>query len=209
MITVGLTNSLDDIVSKILQATAKNINRQMALCKTEITSLTRTLLEGSLIKQPEYDAIISSDLRFELGLVDAFGRMSTIVKELVDSVDVEIKPVKVVGARFSGGMTITAVKSGYDDILSLREASFLTEKGVQLDWLEWLLLEGTNVIIADYHFQGLTNVGRTGGGIMLEGDDWGVPPEHSGTINDNFITRAIEDIQKPLKKVIKKCLMSA
>lgn len=208
-LTSTIIESNDEIIKKMLKVVALNLNLTMYSCQKNIEIAVKGLLSDSIKGQPEYANIIYNDLRYEFGLLNAFARLDAILNVLVQSVTVEIKNLKVRGNGFTGGLTINAVRSGYSDILTLPESSFLTEKGVQLDWLEWLLLEGDSIIIADYHFRRVdTPRSRTGGGLMVKGGTWSVPSQYSGTIRNNFITRAIQDIQEPISKVVKKCLIS-
>lgn len=204
-----IVESNDEIIKRMLKVVSLNLSLAMYVCQKEIEIAVKGLLSDAIKAQPEYTNLIYGDLRYEFGLLNAFARLDAILNTIIQSVQVEIKNIQVRGSGFTGGLTINAVRSGYVDLLSLPESSFLTEKGVQLDWLEWLLLEGNDVIIADYRFRRInTPRSRTGGGLMIKGGDWSVPSRFSGTVRNNFITRAIDDIQEPIKKVVKKCLIS-
>ena len=208
-LTSTIIESNDEIIKRMMKVVAVNLNLTMYSCQKDIEIAVKGLLSDAIKGQPEYSNIIYGELRYEFGLLSAFARLDAILNAIIQSVTVEIKNLKVRGSGFTGGLTINAVRSGYADILSLPESSFLTEKGVQLDWLEWLLLEGDSIIIGDYHFRRVNSPrSRTGGGLMIKGGTWSVPSEFSGTIKNNFITRAIQDIQEPIKKVVKKCLTS-
>jgi hypothetical protein len=104
---------------------------------------------------------------------------------------------------FEGGITIEAIRADYADVLALPDSTLITpEHGYVLPWLQWLLLEGNKTIIEHFKVQ-FGSWGRTGGAIMRKGGSWHVPPEHAGTINDNFITRAIAQIEPQLVETIK------
>lgn len=204
-----IVESNDEIIKRLLKVMSVNLSLALYVCQKEIEATVKILLSDAIKSQPEYSNLIYGDLRYEFGLLNAFARLDAILNMIVQSVIVDIKNVKVRSNGFTGGLTINAVQTGYGDILSLPESSFLTEKGVQLDWLEWLLLEGDSIIIADYRFRRInTPRSRTGGGLMVKGGSWSVPSKFSGTIRNNFITRAINDIQEPIEKVVKKCLTS-
>ena len=59
-----------------------------------------------------------------------------------------------------------------------------------------------------FHFEPKTGRGRTGGGRMEKGGSWKINSQFSGTINDNFITRALEGkgVQKKMEKIIEKAI---
>jgi hypothetical protein len=203
----AILESQDQIANKIVTVMTAEVQKALIGIKARIEQSTREILENSIKSQPEYGAIIFSSLRYELGLVDAQDRMNVIIDKFLSGIQVNLRQTNFSKNFFVGGFVIKS-SSSYASILRLPEASFTTEKGEKLDWLEWLLLEGNNVIIADYRFKALGGKGRTGGGLMLKGGTWRVPPESAGTANDNFITRAIAQIEEPLTQVVQKWLAS-
>ncbi len=63
-----------------------------------------------------------------------------------------------------------------------------------LPWLKWLTTLGDAVIVRDYEVRaGFPDKSRTGDKIMVKGSGWRVPPAHSGTPENNFLTRAIDE----------------
>lgn len=165
-----------------------------------IKDVARKHIFNSILAQPEYQSITSGQLRTELGLVDGGYRLYFIIDEWLRKVEVNFSKFRIGGAGLTGGIKIYAIKSDYTDILSKSESIFTTEKGEDLPWLKWLLLDGGSVIIADYSVKFKQGTGRTGGGTMKQTGSWSVPSQFSGTLGDNFITRAIESIQDQLEK---------
>ena len=108
-----------------------------------------------------------------------------------------------------GSITIGILKSGYEDVLALPAAEFnyTNKKGRSntLQWLRWLLLEGSQVIIADFDFREQTRGSRTGMGIMVKrrGGGWSVPANLSGLEHDNFATRALQEIEADIDLIIR------
>lgn len=45
------------------------------------------------------------------------------------------------------------VRNDFRDLLALSSASFVTEKGAKLDWLDWLLNAGDTVVVAGWHYK--------------------------------------------------------
>ena len=54
-----------------------------------------------------------------------------------------------------------------------------------------MLTQGNATIITGYEYNAGTGLGRSGGGNMKSGGAWRVPPEYAGTLDDNFVTRAL------------------
>ena len=96
-------------------------------------------------------------------------------------------------------------RNDYSDVISVPEAVFVTEKGVKLEWLRWLLLEGDKRIVSNYFFK-KSSRGRAGGGIMAERQNasWGVPSQFAGTENNNFATRALETINDEIDVLVRR-----
>ena len=64
-----------------------------------------------------------------------------------------------------------------------------------------MLVEGDRTIIRDYHIQ-YGQKGRAGPAIMIKKGRWKVPSEFAGNPNNNFVTRAINQIDSTLQKEI-------
>jgi len=90
---------------------------------------------------------------------------------------------------------------GFFNLLSLSSGVAATEKGANLRWLEWLLKEGDRIVVIGYRYQPSED-GRAGGGTMLSGSGFRVPPQFSGTVEDNFITRAFSGRSSELSQLL-------
>ncbi|MHA2101335.1 MAG: hypothetical protein ACW99A_21975, partial [Candidatus Kariarchaeaceae archaeon] len=97
---------------------------------------------------------------------------------------------------------VQGIKADYSDVLNLPEAivrnvSRRYPGGMNLEWLEWLLLRGDERIIKGFHIKfGPSEFSRSGNAIMIlkEEDSWGVPNKHASRGKHNFITDAIDTI---------------
>lgn len=164
---------------------------------------------------PEYKSLENGILQGEFGFKDseAKSKLNAITKQLAKSTQVDYTPLKVRGKSITGGFTISAFQADFADILTLSEAFQTTDKGVMLPWLEWLLLFGNKVVIFDYYFQpGKFPTSRSGQGIMVFNNKayWRVPPQFSGTVTNNWITRTVSayltDIEFIVERALKKVL---
>lgn len=198
-IKLHLKETQTSISNKILSSLATEINKRLLNSRTvnSLTSVTKNVLSTAIMAQPEYVSLVSEGgvLRTELGLVDSSERMNALINILLDSVKTTVTPAQKVGNIIIGRLMITAVPNDYTQLLSSQSASYTTEKGTVIPWLEWLLLKGDSIIIATHDIEygeDLSQSSRTGYSIMLPSESgWRVPSEFSGTADDNFITRAI------------------
>ena len=118
----------------------------------------------------------------------------TIVNTIINSIQVGYTPLKTTGNRITGGISVYILVADFSDILGLDVATITTEKGQKLPWLQWLLTQGGRIIIDDYSVKMKPGRGRSGQAIMVQnGNSWNVPRAHAGTIEDNWLTRALLD----------------
>ena len=97
------------------------------------------------------------------------------------------------------------VRNDFRDLLALSSASFVTEKGTRLDWLDWLLNAGDTVVVAGWHYRPAAD-GRSGLRIMQSGKAFRVPPEFSGTPLNNFIHELFDGRDRELSVILGKLL---
>ncbi len=208
-INLGLSIAESDaeIQRLIMNDLAEELNRGFQSVQSKLKKITGDLLRQSIMAQPEYNAIINSSLRYELGIVNPTARLLNIIDTLTRNIETDFTPFSVQGEVFKGGITINAVQSDYSDIIHLRDSIVVTEKGVELEWLRWLLFEGRQIIISGWNVE-FGPFGRTGGAHMIMGGNWKVPSEYAGRVNDNFIIRAVKEMQAPLKEQIEQCIAS-
>jgi hypothetical protein len=192
---LDLIDSNKEIAQKINRALLPQLNKYIDNIYQKIKNTIPDIVVKSIMSQPEYTSLISGKLKGEFGLPDAQTRINQILNTIKNSANITKNPTTIKNNKVSGGIVFKMILSDFQDLLSLGEASFITEKGVKLDWLRWLLIEGDSAIIGNYQFiAGASPYSRTGLGIMKEfgGAFWRVPPEFSGSIKNNWITRAID-----------------
>lgn len=203
-VSLKIQESTPDIENAILSCLMGEIKPLFIKAAPKIQQRARELLLNVLRDSPEVASIRNGRLRDEFGLDDGASRIDAIIRSLVDSVSVRYKfdfSRRAIRASF----VVEMVRRDFAYILELPEAWLITAKNQRLDWLEWLLLEGDKYIIRDYGvvFKP-SRRSRTGNAIMVRqtGGMWRVPSEFSGTINDNFVTRAMEGMDKELSVII-------
>ena len=143
-------------------------------------------------------------MRFDFGLTG--DPAPQIVNAVVESVDVRIKQVKGSQNGISGGLTVLVQPSSFANLLSLPVAMQKLEIEARIPWLEWLLTAGDAIIIADFGVE-FGNYGRTGKARMSKKKaPYKVPSTFSGTIDNNFVTRAIDGAFPQIKEIIRRSL---
>lgn len=203
-ISLDLLNSTSEINQKILNALRPQVN---AYFKKVISSIKQPILETitqAITSSPEYVSLLNGDLKYEFGLPDSESRLNNILK-FWQKLNIETNAVAVSRNQLKGSFSLKMIQSDFSDVLSSSAAVLITEKKQALNWLEWLLLFGNQTIIKDYTVEfGPNPRSRTGQAVMrgVKSGKWSVPSEFSGTINDNWITRAIDSVETEINNIL-------
>jgi len=204
MITVKIKESDLQIQRSINKAIAEHINKKIRSKNNFLVGKIKRAVENWVSSQPEIRSLLSdgvpSSLNSQFGLArgSSKGIVGSIVSAVADATQVKI--IKV-NEKLEGSIEFRFQPKDFANLLSLSSGVVATEKGANLKWLEWLLKEGDRVVVVGYRYQPSED-GRAGGGTMLSGFGFRVPPQFSGTTEDNFITRAFSGRNSELAQLI-------
>jgi hypothetical protein len=199
--------SVETIERAALKALRSSLNGMLTRSAAKIALKLKAMIRKAIQLTPEYQSINGGRLQAELGLADP-KKLDQIIDLWVDSVKVEVKRVRFGRNKITGGFRITAIEQDWSDALA-NPASKQQIKDGELPWLEWMLIRGDQVIVRDYDVSfnpKAARRGRTGRGLMVKGKGrrWRVPPQFSGTPRRNFVTRALDSIQRQVETMITK-----
>lgn len=208
-ITLELEPS-NQITRAISQALTKELTLFLAARTKIIRHKLPKILSDAINRAPEVDSLRGGKLQAELGVPDAASRIDRLIEIWSNSIDIQFIPPKLVGNIIYASVVISAIKADFNDVLGAEEATYNTANNQVISWLEWLLLEGDKQIIKTYRIGGdAGRFSRTGLGKIMIHDQrrsWGVPPEFAGTINDNFVTRTVENINAEIDTMLQDAL---
>lgn len=194
-----------EFARKLLAALANHLNSHLPRAVQPIKNRIGELIDRAIYNSPEAASLLGGQLQAELGVADPNTALRLIALAVATAIEVKVIPITVVSSNLSGGMSIGVLRTDLRDVLGLSVASFDSEGGYRIDWLEWLLTSGDNVILVDYAFR--TAVGsrasRTRLGVMRRHGTWQVPYEYSGTVGDNWLSRAIATIGDGVVEILK------
>ncbi len=204
-IKLQLNINQSDILNAILKEMAKELNKIIiqVVSDDSIKSKVGELVDTQIRNSPEFDSLISGDLAAIFGLKDSANIVARIIDTIKNSIEVTYSPAIVVAGSLNASITVSVLKSDFSDVLSLPGVSYTTDGG-DVPWLEWLLKAGDGIVIGDYTAVLIeTPLSRTGHAIMKKSSrGFRVPPEYAGTINNNWLTRALEDLEHPVGNII-------
>lgn len=173
---------------------------------TRLKNDVKVIVANAIKSSPTYQELASGgQLVGELGIIEANVKISNILDIIINNqIEVTIFPFRISGLSVTGGYKIEAVKLDWSEIVGDVNASYITEKGQQIPWLHWLLTLGDNIIIQEHLLVYNPIWSRTSTFTMRKtpGRMWKMPSAHSGTVADNFITRAIDTCQPEIERLI-------
>lgn len=212
MINVSLSSNFTNkqIEEEILNALVKYLAKIFQSSIVGIKSKIQKLCELLILQSPTYTNLINGELLGALGVPDVESRMNAIINVVKNSVQIAYQPIIRRGSDLTGGLTINILKSDFSDILNISSATYQTERGVSIEWLDWLLIQGDRIIVIGYdvHFdlnQTQKIKSRTGLALMKHGAGFRLDPRFSGTKESNFLTKAfqISNIEELITDIIK------
>ncbi len=186
--SIKLTQSEAQIERIIIDMLKKQFKDTAIASQLAIEDRLRSVIIDSIKAAPEYHSLLSGRLLGEFGLTDAPTKLDRILQVWSQDIHFDMKNTT---------MRITAIQGDFKNVLSLPEAQQFTNKGVSLDWLDWLLIKGDKTIIREYEIEAAQGRrSRTGLAVMVKVKKgrWKVPSQYAGTVNKNWVTRAIDDI---------------
>jgi len=198
-ITLELVEDSKVILAMMTKALSDEITKKLKKLSVQMSKAVREGVKQAIESSPEYISLTTttgrSNLQANFGFADGLTRMSAFLLEWSNNLKVIIEPALISGDIFKASIIVQAIDADFTDILGLSESQSVTLKGQSLPWLEWLLTAGNSPIIVNYRVRyGPFRSSRSGHAIMVDtaGHSWTVPSEFAGTLEANFVTRAIE-----------------
>lgn len=154
--------------------------------RRKIRSVVKPVIIDALLESPEMHSLRNGQLKADFGLT--FDPSYAIAWSVADSMKVRYTPVP----NATMGFSIYIQPSKHTNLYQLDQAYQLTEDGVKLPWLQWLLEKGDSIIVADFGVLYRRGAGRSEMGVMVKNKaPFRVDSAYSGTEDDNFISRAL------------------
>ena len=204
-----ITDNITTIQRNINMGIANYINSRISSRRSALISGVSNLIPAWINSQPEIISLQSSDtdsLAGQFGLTSSARIVTSIIESITNSVNISIVPFD---RNLNGGLELNFQPSDFANLLSL-STGYVRYEGGNLHWLDWLLTKGDTIIITNYQYNPGTGLGRSGLGNMTPGGAFRVPPQYSGTDDNNFITRALSGTtqEQQITRVFNKILGS-
>lgn len=162
------------------------------------------LIDAGIKNSPEYDSLLSGKLSAIFGLRNPQTILNRIIEAIKDGLQIEVKPA-VFSSLITAGITISLLRRDLQEVLNVEGVSYDSDGGF-VDWLKWLLTAGDSVVIVDYEVVfGNAFVGSRSDFAIMEkniGKGFSVPPEFSGTLDNNWLTRSLEEVDQLIGNIL-------
>jgi hypothetical protein len=178
---------LEKVLQEKINQTIENVARN---CRPRL----QELVEGAIYQSEEAQEVIGpTQLHGELGPVNPAPVLRQVAQTVARSMQIEVRQAQ---GALQASLTVKIFREDLSEIERiLDQAGFYSENtGTLIDWLRWLLTEGTDILIESWHFVPGLQPSRTGLGKMQSGESWHVPALFAGVRGNNFITRALDGI---------------
>ena len=192
------------VEKELKQTLRRTINQLLVKIRPDIVEY----IENKLRKGPN-DTYYSLDigvLRDDFGFRPGENVGERVVKEVSSSI--RLNALGPTSASL-GGARLSLLKGGIETLLD-KDFGAYDSYGNTVDWLRWLLTAGDTIVVADYEvIYKNTPRSRSGHALMISpkmSKGFRVNPNHSGTIDDNWITRALAATETEMLEKLKKGL---
>lgn len=198
-----ITENDKSILLKINKALAKELNTSFRKKQARLLSSIKSIVWKAVFLSPECQSLSNGTLKLDFGLTQ--NPASLIADAVSSSVIVSVDPISAGGgSSISGGIKIYIQPNDYSNLLNSSFSKQPIESGGAIPWLEWLLLAGDSIIIADFGVEYSNQTkGRAGPARMSQAErPFKVDSRFSGTKDNNFITRSIKRYFPEIEKTI-------
>lgn len=189
------------VLDALLPEITQFMNNAISIIKKELP----IILQNAIVNTPEYASLLNGKLKYEFGIPDSNTKLSGLIDAWIENIRYPYMKPTIVGNKIKSTFEANAIRVDFAEVLYSDDALVIDAiRGYNLPWLEWLLLEGNKTIISKQEVViGPNKFSRTGNALMRNSSkSWKVPSEFSGTITDNWITRAIDGVEGNIQSLL-------
>lgn len=207
-LSIVLKNA-DRLPQIINEQISSEMNKRVRKNKNKVSRDFKFLIRGWIESSPEIQSLLSQgtpgSLNAAFGLSPGSPNMAveSIVNAITNSIVVSFSNID---RNLNGSATFNFLSKTFVSLLGLPDGHQKTEAGTDLHWLDWLLTKGDTTIVQGFFYKP-SGKGRSGGGTMQFGGAFRVPAQFSGTVENNFVTRAFQGKDKEISAALRGLLV--
>ncbi len=184
-----------DLMNIVIKHVGDAITGSIQPIKNLLTAEIVNAIQGS----PTYGELINGSLYDLLALDSPFATLQEVIRVIIENMQIVATPLRYSGgSTIAGGLDIGILQDGFLDVINIPGTSYSTVNFINIPWLEWLLLYGSSILINGKKLVKTI----TGVALATSPTDLYISPAYSGTVNDNFLTRAILPLEKNILSII-------
>lgn len=193
-IGVTVTDSNQSLIKKINQVIQRKILKSAVPKASSVIDNIKTIILAAIERTPEFQSLAiyaEGELAPEFGFVNGSSIQLGLLASLNDAIEIKINLSKL----FRGSLIDIQINKAR--LFNSPIASYNSGEH-KIEWLRWLLEEGSTQIITNYHINynlDPSDIQRSRSNMALMEPDgfWSVPSSYAGTDSNNFISRALSD----------------
>ena len=193
---------LQEAVRSYVKQRATKTYRQV---EASVLQKVREKIRSRLLSSNVTQSLLSGKLKSDFGLTNSVAAraVSKIIDYVSDNVKVSLK-YSFKGANIAT-FSLDLLPMGTKELSMLPEGNYVSTGkfgGGDVTWLTWLVTQGTTVVIGDYYVFENPEGNTRAGSVMQKAtkrDGFRVDPSFAGTVDDNFVIRALQPIIPEIK----------
>lgn len=206
------SREMKKIESDIRRGVLYNIQSRLLRAVPFLEKILPTEVRERITNCDVMQALVNGDrLRYDLGLTTE--EVNIMRVKIPDVISKNIVVRVTTDGKDSVHLIVEMTRNILEDLLAIPEASFIQtftrNTPREIRWLEWLLTKGDAIVVHDWCAWLTPNNpnSRSGGAVMGHKGSFRILPQWSGVVDNNFISRALEDIDEFVYSIINKFLL--
>lgn len=201
MPNLKILNSQADLRNGLYGLVLDQINGRLRSSISGIENKVRDLVAKRLREHRTYRELsTTSKLTAMFGFTSGAERQTVdaVIDEILSGIFVGLESFRITGAQIKGSLTIL-VDWGY--AFNGKSGIIITDRGHKLDWIRWLLLDGSKLVVPPYAILYIPehnfSHSRSGPALTIKSDNTKlvrrIEPSFSGDYQQNWITESLND----------------
>lgn len=199
--SVSLEQNFSSGLSReVLQEFKNGFDKALPATATALPIALEPIIQNAVESSPTVIALQGGDLAqlFAVSIGESYTFATELITALISEISVSAPPTRISGLTLSSDFTVNMLDDSYSNVLAIPSGSYVTQNGVAIPWLSWLLFYGLSPVLPH------AKLISTQRGVIAAhaDDDLRVLPAYAGVANDNFLTKALDSLNDEITQVI-------
>lgn len=216
-------SNLQDLHKAMMVELVRRLQFALSDFNTSLESRFKYIFKDLLTKSDTYTSLLTGNLRKDFGLEFPANQVGSVINFWLQEISVRtIRPLSFDSHGLHYSVALYAIKGNFQDVLGAEGASYISinssrKTAFPIPWLEWLLKRGKSLIEEvkgwDIKYGSYNNPpSRSSGAVMKRikgeaGSVWQIS-ELTGTVDNNWMTRLVQDNAGQLQNIVEEEFIS-